>query len=183
MRCRRRALSDTERRIAAAAVSRVLRHSREFRAAQHIAMYLAYDGEIDLQPLIQCAWGSNKSVWLPQLQRSEMRFVRYCRASRMQTNQFHIKEPVASRGGWVKGRALELILMPLTAFDRRGNRMGMGGGYYDRAFAFLRQHTFYNKKPRLIGVAFDFQQLAAIDSQPWDVPMAAIATPSGLQRF
>ena len=182
IRLRRRALSDTERRIAAAQLTQALCRNRAFRAAEHIAMYLAHDGEINLQPLIECAWRLNKQVWLPQLKRSGMRFVRYHRTSSLHYNRFRIKEPRVARGEWVQGHALSLILMPLTAFDSLGNRLGMGGGYYDKAFAFLKQRQF-RIKPKLIGVAFDFQQLPEIKHQPWDVPMNAIATPSGVRYF
>ncbi|MGD8594123.1 MAG: 5-formyltetrahydrofolate cyclo-ligase, partial [Gammaproteobacteria bacterium] len=74
------------------------------------------------------------------------------------------------------GRRLNLVLTPLVAFDARGNRLGMGGGYYDRTFAYLRhQHRW--RRPRLAGIAYDFQQVDRLERSSWDVPLSTIATP------
>ncbi len=73
-----------------------------------------------------------------------------------------------------------LMLMPLAAFDRAGNRIGYGAGYYDRAIARLRDNGI---QPRLIGIAFDCQQVDAVPFEPHDVPLDAILTESGLRRF
>ena len=73
-----------------------------------------------------------------------------------------------------------LMLMPLAAFDGQGNRIGYGAGYYDRAIAKLRDKGIH---PRLIGIAFDCQQVEAVPFEPHDVPLDAILTESGLRRF
>ncbi|MCX8293000.1 5-formyltetrahydrofolate cyclo-ligase [Phyllobacterium sp. 0TCS1.6A] len=74
----------------------------------------------------------------------------------------------------------QLMLVPLAAFDARGHRIGYGAGYYDRAIAALRRK---GARPRLVGIAFDCQQVATVPDEPHDVPLAAILTESGLRRF
>jgi len=75
--------------------------------------------------------------------------------------------------------ALDIALVPLVAFDDYGRRLGMGGGYYDRTFAYLR-HREHWRRPKLIGVAFEFQRVAELPAQPWDVPLDGIITEKGL---
>jgi 5-formyltetrahydrofolate cyclo-ligase len=70
---------------------------------------------------------------------------------------------------------LDLVLTPLVAFDAQGHRLGMGGGFYDRSFAYLLRHSRW-LRPRLIGLAYDFQRQTRLPHQPWDVPLHAIAT-------
>ncbi len=64
--------------------------------------------------------------------------------------------------------------MPLVAFDRHGNRLGMGGGFYDRAFAFKRNHPYI--RPMLIGLAHGVQEEGILEAAPWDIPLRAVAT-------
>jgi 5-formyltetrahydrofolate cyclo-ligase len=73
-----------------------------------------------------------------------------------------------------------LMLIPLAAFDPRGHRIGYGAGYYDRAIA--RLHDL-GMKPRMIGIAFDCQQVSYVPDEPHDVVIPEILTESGLRRF
>ena len=182
MRRRRRALTAKDRAAAASELCRALGSSREFRNAHHIAAYLPHDGEIDLRPLIARAWCWGKHIWLPALHDSKLRFVPYGSDSVLRCNRFHIEEPVVPPGVWIKARSLDLVLMPLTAFDQAGHRLGMGGGYYDQTFTFLRIRSRW-RKPDLVGVAYDFQQVPKLKQRPWDVSMDGIATPDGIRRF
>src|SRR5687767_13746260 len=92
----------------------------------------------------------------------------------MRRNRFGIPEPTGRR---CAPQQLDLVLLPLVAFDRRGARLGMGGGFYDRTFAFLR--VAGRRKPRLVGLAHHFQEVAQLPREPWDVPLAAIVTERG----
>jgi 5-formyltetrahydrofolate cyclo-ligase len=74
------------------------------------------------------------------------------------------------------------VLAPLVAFDRSGNRLGMGGGYYDRSFAYLR-HRVHWRRPRLIGYAYGFQEVQALERAHWDVPLSGVVTELGLRLF
>ena len=78
----------------------------------------------------------------------------------------------------MKPFALDLVLVPLVAFDARGVRLGMGGGYYDRSFAYLNFRSRW-RRPRLIGVGFDFQRAESISPQPWDVCLDGVITERG----
>jgi len=80
-----------------------------------------------------------------------------------------------------KPHALDLILLPLVAFDKSGHRLGMGGGYYDRTLAFLAHRRLW-RKPHLLGTAYQFQQLETLPTQPWDIPLDGIATEQGVLR-
>jgi len=74
----------------------------------------------------------------------------------------------------------DLILLPLAAFDKQGNRIGYGGGFYDRTIAWMRERSL---TPKLIGLAFDCQEVVAIAAEPHDIRLEAILTESGLRRF
>jgi len=185
IRSRRRRLAQADRHAAARAAADAFVHTRLFAVSGRIALYLAVDGELDAAALIQRCWRSGKSVYLPVLstdRHAHLDFVRYQAHSRLQPNRFGILEPVAAPGDRVPARALDLVMTPLVAFDADGNRLGMGGGYYDRTFAYLR-HRVHWKKPRLIGFAYAFQQLPAVGREHWDVPLDGVVTENGYQSF
>ena len=183
MRQRRRALSHTERSHASYALAEHVAASRLFQTSRRIAFYLPNDGEIDLQPLIEYAWQVNKQCFLPVIGPRNSRrlwFLSYREDVRLQVNRFGIPEPVHHPGKrQFKPHALDLILLPLVAFDKNGHRLGMGGGYYDRTLAFL-SHRHRWRKPHLLGTAYQFQQLKKLPTQPWDIPLDAIVTERGV---
>ena len=183
MRQRRRALSHTARSHAAYALAEQVAASRLFQTSQRIAFYLPNDGELDLQPLIEYAWQVNKHCFLPVIGPRNSRrlwFLPYTADTSLQMNRFGIPEPVHHPGErQFKPHALDLILLPLVAFDQNGHRLGMGGGFYDRTLAFLA-HRHHWRKPRLLGTAYQFQQLKKLPVQPWDIPLDGIATEQGV---
>ena len=79
----------------------------------------------------------------------------------------------------MKPWALDLVITPLVAFDAEGNRMGMGGGYYDRSFAWRKRRRIW-RGPMLVGYAYELQKLNSIRASDWDVPMDAVVTESAL---
>ena len=183
MRRKRRALPEHERRRRDAAVARAIARSPLFLRADHIALYLANDGEVDLTALIHRAWAMGKRCYLPVLgpvHHNRLWFNRYTPDSRMVRNRFGIPEPETN---WTHVRrpwSLDLILTPLVAFDDTGNRLGMGGGYYDRALGALPPRL----RPRLVGLAHECQRLASpLTACPWDVKLDAVVTEAGCQRF
>jgi 5-formyltetrahydrofolate cyclo-ligase len=176
LRQRRRDLPRPYRIAAAERLASVLARRPEFVSADNLAVYLAADGEIDAQRVIERAWATGKRVYLPVLQAgNRLRFVEYRRSARLRRNRFGIPEPVVKRLRAAK--SLDLVLMPLVGFDAAGGRLGMGGGFYDRTFAFLREAG--KRRPALVGLAFDFQQVESLPVEPWDVPMAGVATDRG----
>ncbi|MDZ7661978.1 5-formyltetrahydrofolate cyclo-ligase [Thiohalophilus sp.] len=186
MRDKRRALSAEQQREASLMLGEHLAAHRLFQLAHRIAFYLPNDGEIDLSYLMEYAWQQNKHCYLPVLgprNGRRMWFLPYRSDTQLIPNRFGIPEPVHSRRDRLfSPMSLDLVLMPLVAFDRAGNRVGMGGGFYDRTFGFRRYRRHW-QRPWLLGTAYDFQQVEQIDSAAWDVPLDGIATEQGIQRF
>lgn len=145
-----------------------------FRRARHIGLYHAVGAEIDPTGLPRLP---DQHFYLPVVIGKQMRFAADD-SPRVARNRFGIPEPVQSRR--LPPGVLDLVIVPLVGFDRACNRMGMGGGFYDRSFAYrlVRQHT----GPRLVGLAFDCQQIEALPIAAWDVPLDAIVTESGVHR-
>jgi 5-formyltetrahydrofolate cyclo-ligase len=176
VRQRRRALSVFQQRRASERLTRHLLDRPEFVSANTVAVYLAADGEIDPKPLIKVAWRLGKRVYLPVLRAGNyLRFAEYKPAARLRRNRLGIPEPAIKR--FRDPRRLDLVLMPLVAFDRRGGRLGMGGGFYDRTFAFLLAES--KRRPALVGLAHAFQEAESLSMEAWDVPMVAVATDRG----
>ncbi len=154
---------------------RTARHALVLKS-QRVACYLATDGEIDPYPLMQSLWESGKTVYLPVLvpfSRQKLWFAEFNPTDTLVFNRFGIPEPVRRR--LIKSSALDLVLTPLVAFDSSGHRIGMGGGYYDRSFAFLHRRRHW-RKPRLLGLAYELQKQTSIQPNDWDIPLDAVAT-------
>lgn len=178
IRQQRQALSPGESNACATRLARRISNSRLVHNSRHIAAYLAADGEIDPLPLMQRLWALGKKVYLPVLEtfsNDRLWFVKFEPGEHLIYNRYGIPEPEQRHRRLIKPCALDLVFTPLVAFDISGNRLGMGGGYYDRSFEFLEQRIHW-RKPRLVGLAYDFQRLDAIKHEPWDIPMHAIVT-------
>lgn len=181
MRQRRLQLSPERRTHAATQLAQHLCDTSVFQQATHVACFISNDGEIDTSPLIRACWQQNKQIYLPVLAadgQQRLVFRHYTEGSAMQPNRYGIPEPSTEIERTVS--QLDLVFVPLVAFDATGNRLGMGAGYYDRTFADFHQRP--NQLPRLVGLAYAFQQVVALPVQPWDVPLWAVATEDGLQR-
>jgi 5-formyltetrahydrofolate cyclo-ligase len=185
IRQQRRALSESEREHAAFLLCERIAASHAFKQSAHIAFYLANDGEIDLSLLIKHAWQQKKKVYLPVLAEPNTQrlwFIPYTAKTKLINNRYGIPEPIHSHKMRLrKTLSLDLILMPLVAFDPQGNRVGMGGGFYDRTLAFLNHRKHWHK-PNLMGAAYEFQKQKQLESNPWDIPLQAIATEAHLYR-
>lgn len=182
MRQQRRTLSPQQRRNAALALERRLGRHPLFLRSRHVAFYLPNDGEMDLNPLIQRARAMGKQCYLPVLSplyHNRLWFAPYQADSELVLNRFGIPEPTTN---WAVMRpvwTLDLVLTPLVAFDSDGNRLGMGGGFYDRTLAYLGRRRHWHK-PHLLGTAYAFQQVEHLPSESWDVPLHGIVTESSL---
>ena len=142
--------------------------------AERIAAYFAVNGEIGLAPLIERALADGKQVFLPNLDREALRFAPYFEGQKMRNNRFRLPEPDVSDAEMLAPQALDLVLAPLTVFDARRNRIGMGGGFYDRSFAFRKDPA--NTRPQLIGVAHELQKVDRIEPEDWDVRLDLVVT-------
>ena len=160
-------MQPDDRAAASRAVSEILIRTHEFHAAKSIGCYLPMRDEIDPRSIIARAWRANKRVFCPVVtQDDEMFFRKLEPDSVVECGPYGIWEPVT--GSSISPRDLDLVVTPLVAFDQSRHRIGMGGGYYDRCFAFLR-HRQYWIHPKLFGVAFDCQKVEKISPNPWDI--------------
>lgn len=176
-RALRRTLPLPQREQAALRLAKRIAALPVFTTSQHIAAYIAIDGEMDPSPLLTQATALNKHVYLPVLTADTQRpmvFAPYETDTKLKPNRFKILEPDVSPAQWRNGEHLDLVLAPLVAFDARGNRLGMGGGFYDRTFAFRRDTA--SPWPYLLGLAYELQKVDTLERQPWDIPLDGIAT-------
>lgn len=152
------------------------------KKAERIALFLSQDGELSTQKAIEQLWLlKGIEVYLPALETLpdwHMGFSLYTPDSKMVSNQFKILEPDVELSEHITGQDLDLVIMPLVGFDQQGNRMGMGGGYYDRTFEFKLNRPV--KKPLLIGWAHSCQQVEKLPAEAWDVPLDGVVTENGL---
>ena len=180
VRERRRSLSHQERHHLSAQLAANIIRSPLFRNSRTLALYLPNDGEVDLTPVAQAAWSMGKQCFLPVLSplyHNRLWFAPYTPNSPLVDNRFGIPEPDANWRTMRPVWSLDLLLMPLVAFDLGGNRLGMGGGFYDRTLAYLSHRRTW-RKPHLIGTAFELQSFAALPNEPWDVPLEGVMTES-----
>ncbi len=179
----RRSLSVEQQHQASLDLVQQLLPRPEVQQAQHIALYLTNDGELNTTPLIQALWQQGKSLYLPLLHPvvpGYLVFQRYTPDTLLKPNQFGIGEPELNCSQLCPVSQLDLIFTPLVAFDLQGQRLGMGGGFYDRTLSQLKSEA---KKPALIGLAHDCQQVEAVPAEAWDIPLPAICTPSQFRSF
>jgi 5-formyltetrahydrofolate cyclo-ligase len=173
LRQRRQGLSSLEQQRAALLLCQRLSKLPAFWRSQRIAAYWASDGEVDLRPLIKIAWRAGKHIYLPMITGPcRMEFRRFQRGERLNSNRYGIAEPQACAAK-IDVSELDLLIAPLVGFDRRGNRLGMGGGYYDRALQTVSRRLL---RPRLIGAAHSCQQVDTIIPQSWDRSLQAVVT-------
>jgi 5-formyltetrahydrofolate cyclo-ligase len=158
---------------------------KPFRQSRRIAFYFGVAGEMDPGPLLEAALQSGKTPYLPILRSypaNRLWFAPYSNQSRLIPNRFGIPEPSNRYRQLTMPWSLDMVFVPLVAFDPQGHRLGMGGGYYDRTFAFKRLRT-HLKGPKLIGLAHEFQYRPHLHSNPWDIPLDAVITESSLYTF
>jgi len=177
LRQNRRQLSRKQQQIHGRLLANKLCLNRYFRQVHHVAFYLPEDGEISSEYAIEKAWQQGKSVYLPVLSpyANELFFAPYTKNTRMKQNRFGIQEPDIAIRQCKKAHQLQLICMPLVGFDKNCNRLGMGGGFYDRSLHF-RHHQKQWKSPKLIGFAHECQKLDQVPTEHWDIPVDGIIT-------
>lgn len=141
--------------------------SSSFSAAKLVACFLPMPDEVDTRSIIERAWCANKRIFIPITRaKGKMFFREICPDTTLVRNPMSIWEPVS--GDIIAARKLQLVVTPLVAYDRFNHRIGMGGGYYDRAFSFLR-HRKHWFEAKLFGVAFKCQEVEKITANPWDI--------------
>ena len=184
LRRKRRSIPPQQQRRHALQLAGVLGKHPTFLRAKRIAAYRSADGEIDPSQLLRLAHARKKQCHLPVLRAHPKRklwFIRFREGDPLKTNRYGIPEP-GRRGRHIRlPWALDLLLVPLVGFDADCNRLGMGGGYYDRTLAYLPQRRRW-RRPTLIGIAHECQRVERIEAQPWDIPLDMVFTERALYR-
>ncbi|WP_304168601.1 5-formyltetrahydrofolate cyclo-ligase [Lonsdalea britannica] len=181
IRQRRRALSaEQQASFSQQAAQRIIEHPR-IQQARHVAAYLSFDGELDTAPLIDALWRQGKQVYLPVLHPfsvGQLLFLRYEHDTPLTLNRLNILQPRLDVRQVLPTHQLDILFTPLVAFDDQGQRLGMGGGFYDRTL----EH-WQTRGPYPIGLAHDCQQVEQVPAAHWDVPLPEILTPSREWRW
>lgn len=145
-----------------------------YRKAKHLALYFSINGEIDLTPLWKTAPLQGKYCYFPIVNENlTLTFLPATPATNFKANRFGILEPDVSLEQAIAPENLDLVIMPMVAFDIQCMRLGMGSGSYDRTLA-------NNSRSTLLGVAYQFQRIDYINPEPWDVPLDAVITEKAL---
>ena len=177
----RRAMTDEQQAQAAEQLAELALNYAPLSAARNIALFLSVDGELNTRPLIARLWHLKKAVYLPVLHPfspGNLLFLRYSPDTPLLPNKLRIPEPPLDIRQLITLDQLDLMLVPLVAFDQHGQRLGMGGGFYDRTLQNWRQHGFLP-----VGLAHDCQQVDSLPVAEWDVLLPAVMTPSKLWQW
>jgi len=184
-RAQRNTLSSQQQAQHAQALSRHIAQYLRLKRVKNVAIYLPADGELSPLSLLKSLSHKAINFYLPILSKlafQGLKFGLYSDNTVFKENKFKIKEPVLSARQLKNASELDIIFLPLVAYDLQGNRLGMGGGFYDRALQ-IRQCRQNWKKPLLIGLAHTVQQADLLENERWDVPLDGIATEKGILLF
>ena len=183
IRSARRAVEPAIRQRQSSNICQTISELDSYQAASRVAAYLAFDGEADPMELMVSAVDQGKQVFLPMIvgRSKPLAFAPWTPSTTMEKNRFDILEPVVDPSELISAEQLDFVVTPLVAFDERCNRIGVGGGYYDRTFAFLNEPERL-KSIQLVGFAFELQKLPEIQPQEWDIRIDAVVTESQIYR-
>jgi 5-formyltetrahydrofolate cyclo-ligase len=184
IRTQRRLLSKKTQRKHQLSALQHLKNSGLLKRYNRFAVYLHSDGELHTDIIIRYLLKIKKQVFLPvlyPLSNNRLWFYPYTLNTRLANNRFNIQEPVIDNKRiflW----SLDIVFMPLVAFDNDGHRIGMGGGFYDRTFSYQNSQT-KKQLPMFIGLAHQLQQYTNIKHQPWDISLDAVITDKKYEKF
>jgi 5-formyltetrahydrofolate cyclo-ligase len=175
IREKRRNIPSEEQREVGRKITETALSQTVFSLGDHIALFMSADGEVETALLLNALLEQGKSCYLPVLEpaTTTLQFRRYLPDRPLITNFFGLQEPDAE-APVIAPADLSTVFMPLVAFDLSGNRLGMGKGYYDRTFTFLKRNNA--TAPVLIGLAHECQRVGKLEAADWDVPLAGIIT-------
>jgi 5-formyltetrahydrofolate cyclo-ligase len=176
IRARRQALTARERQTLSHAAATLVLQSLPWKKARSVALYIAVRGEMDTGPLLQAAWQSGKQVLLPQCVMEgpvTMRFMPCPGPEMLAPGAFGIPEPCYNAE--MPEAVPDLVIVPAVAFDRKGTRLGQGGGFYDRYF--FRSEVAGVLR---LGYIYAFQLEDILPRDPWDMPVDAVCTEHGI---
>lgn len=181
IRAKRKALSIEQQHTAAEQICEHVLQLNRYRLSQHIAFYLSVEAELNPENLLLQAHQAGKQCYLPVLHTQKINtliFLPYMPGDKLIPNRYGILEPVI-HDKHMPAWQLDLVFMPLVAFDQKCNRLGMGKGYYDRTFEFLHKNSRADK-PYLVGLAYQMQQVDHLHAEAHDIPLNMIITEKGV---
>lgn len=150
------------------------------RQSHSIAAFWPFNGEPDITPLFRQWLAEGIQIALPVVSGSNdhtMKFLAYHPDTALVKNRYGIPEPAGSEQVSISG--YDLLVLPLVGYDRRGNRLGMGSGYYDRHLASVRKMP----APLRVGIAYSQQELDSIGENSWDIPLHGVVNERGWFTF
>ncbi len=177
LRAERRALTEHQQEQAASKlqghVLDALKRLNTPNPLQRVAGYLAFQGEINVSPVMSALRATGVTTYVPMLDGETLAFAEWSEHTPYTSNRFGIIEPKVAKSTWLSAHELDVVLVPLVAFESSGQRLGMGGGFYDKTFATRREQS---APPWLIGVAHQLQRVESVYADWWDVPLDAVVT-------
>ncbi len=177
IRAKRRQLPATQRDLANENIGQHVKILLQHSKPASIGVYLPFDGEPDLRPLLEWLRQQQINLALPIIDPIEiglMQFYVWPAKTDLHTNRFGIEEP---QNTTVLCGKIDLVLAPLVAFSNDGTRVGMGSGYYDRWLA------TQSPRPLLVGIAYELQRVENLPRKQWDIPMDMLITEKGQFSF
>ncbi len=178
IRTLRKAIPPSDRAAATAKICERFRDLKAYQNAQMVGGFLAFDGEADPLGIMVHACKMEKKVFVPIIvaRNKPLMFSPWTPQTAIRTNRFGIAEPVADPIDYVEARELDFVITPLVAFDDQCQRVGVGGGYYDRTFQFLNENKNRPRQTRMVGFALELQRVESVDHRPWDVVLDNVVT-------
>lgn len=180
LRSRRSSLSKTLRTGHDRAIGQHIGRLIKSQDARSIACYWPFDGEPDITPVYRQLMTGDHELALPVISddiNHGMQFHSWRVDTALEKNRYGIFEPM--RSGPVPLTNLDMLLVPLVGYDRLGNRLGMGAGYYDRCLEPLRELA----KPLRVGIAYSLQEIDIIEKNRWDIPLHGVVNEHGWFTF
>ncbi|HXK00385.1 MAG TPA: 5-formyltetrahydrofolate cyclo-ligase [Buchnera sp. (in: enterobacteria)] len=175
MRRLRNTLTHYEQKKAALEISEKIFKYDFINKVNNVGLFLSFDGEIDTQPLILKLWNKNINIYMPVLDLLDTKnllFMQYTATTQLKLNKLNIFEPINIIENSISIDQLDVIFIPLVAFNKKGYRLGMGGGFYDRILKNWKENHFLP-----IGLAHNFQFISFFPIFSWDIPLPFIVTP------
>ncbi len=165
IRQRKRAMTEEEIVAKSQALAELFYQSQAYKTAKTIYGYLPYNQEVRTVPMLERALADGKKVAVPKCYGDEMRFLYMDDLSKVEKGYAGIPEPIADAP--VAHDETALVLMPGLAFDPAGNRMGYGGGFYDKFLAAEPNHP-------TLALCYDFQMLGHLETEAHDIPVDTV---------
>jgi 5-formyltetrahydrofolate cyclo-ligase len=180
----RRDIQDQRRQLNDQAINAGIAGLANEQNAARVAGFLAFDGEPDISPALRQLAGRGVEVYLPVIEtdraHDHLKFRRWpaqggdAPAGALRRNSFGVEEPIV--GGTCAVQDLDIMFIPLVAWDRAGGRLGMGAGFYDRAL----ERVALSEKPLRIGIAYEIQRADSLPMTDTDVYLHGVVNESGL---